>query len=48
MRFTSPIQVIYAFRQAINEYFQEGSINRYNRYSEHWKKYFNLINKGAL
>ena len=36
MRFTPPVQTIYAFRQAINEYFQEGSINRYNRYAENW------------
>jgi len=34
MRFTPPVQVIYALQQAINEYFQEGGINRYNRFKE--------------
>lgn len=37
MRFTPPVQVIYALRQAIAEYFQEGGIKRWNRYSENWE-----------
>jgi len=32
MRFTPPVQVIYALKQAINEYFVEGGLNRYNRF----------------
>ena len=38
MRFTPPVQTIYALRQAIDEYFDEGSLNRYNRYTENWKR----------
>lgn len=37
MRFTPPVQTMYALRQAIDEYFDEGSLNRYNRYTENWK-----------
>jgi len=37
MRFTPPVQTIYAFKQAIDEFFQEGSLNRYNRYTENWQ-----------
>jgi 2-aminoethylphosphonate aminotransferase len=32
MRFTPPVQVIYALKQAINEYFEEGGVNRYKRF----------------
>ena len=31
--FTPPVQTLYALRQAIDEYFQEGPENRFNRYS---------------
>ena len=37
MQFTPPVQVAYAFRQAIDEYFDEGESNRWNRYQENWK-----------
>lgn len=33
-RFTPPVQVVYALRQAIQEYFAEGEAQRYRRYSE--------------
>ena len=32
MRFTPPVQVLYALRQAIDEFFEEGAENRYKRY----------------
>lgn len=32
MQFTPPVQVIYALRQAINEYFKEGGEQRFQRY----------------
>ena len=37
MQFTPPVQVVYALRQAIDEYFDEGESNRWNRYEENWK-----------
>lgn len=40
-RFTPPVQVIYALKQAINEFFEEGVKERYNRYK---KSYDVLIN----
>jgi aspartate aminotransferase-like enzyme len=36
MQFTPPVQVAYALRQAIDEYFNEGEANRWNRYQENW------------
>lgn len=35
-RFTPPVQSIYALHQAIKEFFEEGSQNRYNRYLKNW------------
>ena len=37
MRFTPPVQTIYAFRQAIDEFVQEGAKNRYARYTKNWQ-----------
>jgi len=37
MRFTPPVQVIYALRQAIKEFFEEGVIKRWKRYTENWE-----------
>lgn len=37
MQFTPPVQVAYALRQAIDEYFGEGEINRWKRYLENWE-----------
>ena len=37
MRFTPPVQVLYALKQAIKEYESEGGMNRYKRYTENWK-----------
>jgi 2-aminoethylphosphonate aminotransferase len=37
MRFTPPVQVIYALKQAIKEYFEEGGKSRYKRYAENWQ-----------
>jgi 2-aminoethylphosphonate aminotransferase len=36
MQFTPPVQVAYALRQAIDEYFAEGEANRWNRYQNNW------------
>jgi len=38
MRFTAPVQTLYALRQAIDEFFEEGGIEaRYKRYKENWQ-----------
>jgi 2-aminoethylphosphonate-pyruvate transaminase len=37
MQFTPPVQVAYALRQAIDEYFAEGEMNRWKRYEENWE-----------
>jgi 2-aminoethylphosphonate aminotransferase len=37
MQFTPPVQVIYALRQAIKEYFREGSDGRHKRYCDNWR-----------
>ncbi|HNP19378.1 MAG TPA: 2-aminoethylphosphonate--pyruvate transaminase [Fulvivirga sp.] len=36
MQFTPPVQVCYALRQAIDEYFIEGEQGRWTRYKENW------------
>lgn len=36
-QFTPPVQILYALKQAIKEYFNEGGENRYQRYTENWK-----------
>jgi 2-aminoethylphosphonate aminotransferase len=36
MQFTPPVQVAYALRQAVDEYFAEGELNRWQRYQENW------------
>ncbi len=41
-RFTPPVQVIYALKQAIKEFFDEGVGNRYNRY----KRNYLVLTKG--
>ena len=47
MQFTPPVQVAYALRQAIDEYFVEGEINRWIRYQENWNTlYAGLKNMG--
>jgi 2-aminoethylphosphonate aminotransferase len=45
MQFTPPVQVIYALRQAIKEYFIEGRDNRYSRYVNNWEILTNGIRK---
>jgi len=37
MQFTPPVQVAYALRQAIDEYFKEGEAGRWSRYQENWE-----------
>lgn len=34
MRFTAPVQTVYALRKAIDEFFKEGAENRFKRYRE--------------
>ena len=36
-QFTPPVQVVYALRQALDEYFKETEAGRNNRYRENWK-----------
>ena len=36
MQFTPPVQVCYALRQAIDEYFEETEKGRWSRYQENW------------
>lgn len=43
-QFTPPVQILYALKQAIKEYFKEGGQNRYNRYTENWK----ILRQGLL
>lgn len=45
MRFTPPVQTFYALKQAIDEYIEEGIINRYNRYKENWQILTNGLRK---
>ncbi|KPJ58686.1 MAG: hypothetical protein AMJ42_02825 [Deltaproteobacteria bacterium DG_8] len=37
MRFTPPVQVLYALKQAIKEFFEETAPNRYERYTKSYK-----------
>ena len=37
MRFTPPVQTMYALKQALIELKEEGVDERYKRYSELWK-----------
>lgn len=37
MRFTPPVQVLYALKQAIIEFFEEGAKNRYYRYKRNYE-----------
>lgn len=37
MPFTPPVQVMYALRQAVDEYFEEGAQGRYARYTRNWQ-----------
>jgi len=45
MQFTPPVQVAYALRQAIDEYFEEGETNRWDRYQENWRTLCNGLTK---
>lgn len=36
MQFTPPVQVAYALRQAMDEYFEESEIGRWTRYANNW------------
>jgi len=42
MRFTPPVQVLYALKQAIKEYVDEGGNERFKRYKKNW----NVLTKG--
>lgn len=37
MQFTPPVQIFYALKQAIKEFFEEGGDNRYSRYCQSWE-----------
>lgn len=38
-QFTPPVQIMYALRQAMKEYFEEGEMGRYHRYTACWRVY---------
>ncbi|MCL7749473.1 2-aminoethylphosphonate aminotransferase [Halalkalibacter alkaliphilus] len=48
LRFTPPVQTLYALQQAIIELNQEGIEERYKRYSESWNTLINGISKLGL
>lgn len=48
MRFTPPVQTIYAFKQAILETKLEGIENRYKRYSQSWEVLMNGLSRLGL
>lgn len=45
MRFTPPVQTIYALRQAIDEFFGEGAQNRFKRYKKSWLTLYQGLKK---
>ncbi|MEC0091278.1 2-aminoethylphosphonate aminotransferase [Paenibacillus macquariensis] len=48
MRFTAPIQTLYALRQAINEFMLEGIEQRYSRYTQSWESLTQGIHRLGL
>ncbi len=48
MRFTPPVQTLYALKQAIIEAKEEGIENRYKRYSKSWERLTNELKKMGL
>lgn len=48
MRFTPPVQTLYALKQAINELKEEGIENRYKRYCDSWNVLTNGLGKLGL
>jgi len=47
-RFTPPVQVIYALRQALDELFKEGINNRYKRYVRNWEMLVNGMHSAGF
>ena len=41
LRFTPPVQICYAFLEAINETLEEGIQNRWKRYQSNWQLFYN-------
>ena len=48
MRYTPPVQAIYALNQALDEFFVETGVARYRRYAGMWKKLISGIEKLGL
>jgi len=48
MRFTPPVQTLYALKQAISEAKKEGISNRYKRYSKSWKTLTRFLKENNL
>jgi 2-aminoethylphosphonate-pyruvate transaminase len=48
MRFTPPVQTVYALKQAIDELLQEGVKGRYERYAKSWETLINGMNRLGL
>jgi 2-aminoethylphosphonate aminotransferase len=47
-RYTPPVQTLYALKQAITEFFEEGGIARSQRYSENWRLVIETLEKLKL
>jgi 2-aminoethylphosphonate aminotransferase len=45
MQYTPPVQVAYALRQAIEEYFSEGEMGRWNRYRDNWETLYSGLSQ---
>ena len=43
-QFTPPVQILYALKQAVKEFFAEGGMERYQRYTENWR----VLRQGLL
>ncbi len=43
MRFTPPVQIIYALRQALDEFFEETTEGREKRYTDNWNILYNGV-----
>jgi 2-aminoethylphosphonate-pyruvate transaminase len=48
MRFTPPVQTLYALKQAIIEAKEEGIDNRYKRYSKSWERLIKFLKENSL
>lgn len=45
MKFTPPVQTVYALKKAIEEYFSEGELEKWNRHKKVWSKLYSGLEK---